>query len=82
MRDFFNWLEGHFPGGVILVGHGIFSDKTAHDLVVHFRSAGFSDDQIRSTINGFSDTLVAFPKKYPDPGKYSINNFCLILTSN
>ena len=75
MKAFYNWLKAKFPGGVVLVGHGTFSNG-ARLLVDNFCDAGYSDEQIERIIIGFSDTLVAFPKFYP--GNYKINNFCLI----
>ena len=67
MRDFYSWLEEKFPGGVVLVGHDDFSNKS---LVREFRNARISDDEIRKIITGFSDTLAAFQKF--SPGNYTL----------
>ena len=75
MSDFYRWLEANFHGGVVLVGHGAFSNNSAIGLMEDFRSAGYSDAQIKSIISGFSDTLLAFQKDYP-----GLN--CLVLKCN
>ena len=75
MTAFYTWLEENFHGGVVLVGHGAFSNNSARRLIEDFRSAGYSDAQIKSIINGFSDSLLAFQKNYP-------GQTCLVLTCN
>ena len=64
MKAFYNWLKNNFPSGVVLVGHGIFSNG-ARLLVENLCDVGYSDEQIERIIIGFSDTLDAFPKFYP-----------------
>ena len=61
--QFFDWLSANFPGKVILVAHDAFN-KQAALLVEHLLASGWNDEQIESNIEGFSDTLVAFPKYF------------------
>ena len=61
--QFFDWLSANFTDKVILVAHDAFY-KQAPLLVEHLLASGWNDEQIESTIEGFSDTLVAFPKYF------------------
>ncbi len=69
---FFNWLRCEYPNGAILVAHAAFNTD-ARLIIRDFQECGWANDQIKETVVGFCDTLVAFPKYFPkcqNQGKY------------